>query len=163
MAEIAVGEPDFLRTEQECDSTRCKVAANEAGTDFQSPQGLLQFTMAYSCGADDQRTVRDGFGNILVLHCSRHQLGGADRRASLAKRYFVRIDKAELRESKVAHGACCSTDVKRVAGGHKDYAQAIKFRREIQGCSFYDALSISSYAYQVVARGGEGARRVLRG
>jgi len=67
VAEVFVGEPALLRTEEQGDAGRGKAFADEGRTLFEAPDRVLQFAEAGSSGSDDEGTVGDGFGHGFEL------------------------------------------------------------------------------------------------
>lgn len=82
--------------------------------------------MASGGGADDERAIGNSIGNAVELFCGGEDVGGVDGGTSFAKRRLKRVYQAEAGEAKVAHRACSSADVKRVAGGDKHDGKAIE-------------------------------------
>src|SRR6266571_5166987 len=67
VAEVFVGEPPLLRTEEQGDAGRGKAFADEGRTLFEAPDRVLQFAAASGRSPDDEGTVGDGFGHGFEL------------------------------------------------------------------------------------------------
>ncbi len=73
VAEVLVREAELLRSEQQGDTVRSELLADEARTVFQLFERVLQLTVTYRGSSDYERAVGDGFGHALVLLCVREQ------------------------------------------------------------------------------------------
>src|ERR671934_619814 len=87
MAEVLVRQAVLLRSEQKSNTPalRTQLLPNERSGRGQRPQRMLQFAMLHRRHSDNQRAVRNSFGNALVFFSAREQLSSADCRARLAK------------------------------------------------------------------------------
>lgn len=65
MAQIVVREAPLLRTEKECDAPIQQVSAEFPGRLVQEVQRMLQFAIADRRSADNQRAIRDRFGDVV--------------------------------------------------------------------------------------------------
>ena len=106
---------------------------------------MVQFPVPHRRSADDERTISDGFGHARVLFRVGEQLGSTDGGAGRAKCGVVGIHDAQIGETEIAHSASSGADVKRVARGHQDDAQTVKFRQDGQGDLFYRRVRVDRH------------------
>ena len=85
VAEVFVGEAALLRTKEEPDGAGRKAFADERSGLLKAPDRVPQLTKADGRGSDDERAVRNGFGQGVELFGAGEQRGGADRGARLAE------------------------------------------------------------------------------
>jgi len=131
MTEIGIGKSAFLRTEQQ--SNTAAVCGAQMFADYRRPsiQGanrMLQFTMTSCSRPDDQSAIGDSAGNCPVFLRIGEKFLRANSGTRFTKRRIIRIDHAQIAEVEIAHGACRSANIERIARGHEDHAQAVEFR-----------------------------------
>ncbi len=158
MAEVFVGEPALLRTEEQGDAGRGKVFADEGRTLFKAPDRVLQFAEAGSSGSNDEGAVRDGFGHGFELLCADEHRRGSDGGTRFAKRQFIGIHDTKMEETEVAHGAGGRADVERVARIDEDDAQAVELGSGGQG----ETTLQHTPKDEGEENAGEGVRRLAR-
>jgi len=88
--------------------------------------GVLRIAAAHGGGADDERAVRDSFGNRLELFGAGEKRRGAHSGACFTKGQFVWIHDAKMEEAEVAHGAGGGANIERIARVDEDDAQVIE-------------------------------------
>jgi len=137
MAEVLVRQAEFLGAEEKRDVARSEPLANQARAVFQTPQRMLQFTVAHRRGSHHQRAIGNSSSDSVELFGVCEQLRSTDGGTRLAKSRVVRIHHAQAAETEVAHGARSSAHVERVARRHQHHAQAIEIGRGRQESSFY--------------------------
>jgi hypothetical protein len=88
--------------------------------------GVLRVAAAHGGGANDESTVRNGFGETLELYSTGEKRRGAHGRACFTKSQFVWIHDAKMEEAEVAHSAGGGANVERIARVDEDDAQVIE-------------------------------------
>jgi hypothetical protein len=88
---------------------------------------MLQIAMAYRSSSDHQRAVGHRFSYCLIYLSGRQRGCRAYCRASIPKRYIVRVHKTEMGKSEVAHGPGRRTNIEGIAHVHKDDVQTREF------------------------------------
>ena len=99
-------------------------------------------TEADSGCSDDERAVRDGFGNGLEFFGAGEQRRGADGGTRLAECQLIRVHHAKMEESEVAHGTRGGADVEGIARTDEYYAQAVEFGVGRQGRRVYSRRAV---------------------
>lgn len=92
---------------------------------LQNMERVLQLSMADGSGADDERTVRNGFGDGREDFGVGEDCGCSDGRASLAKCRVVWMHQAQMMKAEVAHGTRGRPDVQRVSRRYENHAEAV--------------------------------------
>src|SRR5512147_2883370 len=85
VAEIGVGQPDLLRTEQQRHAPGTHFLADDARRGFQPSQRVLQLTVSYRRGADHQRAVSHRFRHAVVQLRGGQDVRRAHRGTRLSK------------------------------------------------------------------------------
>jgi len=137
VAEVFVREATLLRTEKKGNGAGHQAFVDEGSSLLKAPDGVLQLTEADGGGSDDERAVRDGFGEGLEFFGASEERRGADRGARLAERQFVGVYHTKMEESEVAHGTGGGADVEGIARTDEYDAQAVEFRMGSQGRRVY--------------------------
>ena len=88
---------------------------------------MLRLAAADGGGADNERAIRDRFGNCFEFRGLREQRLSANGGTRLAKSPFVGTHREKMEETEVAHGAGRRANVERIARGDKNNPQAIGF------------------------------------
>lgn len=125
MAEVFVGEAALFGAEEKGDAAGGEALANQRSGLLEALDGMLHFTVADGCGANDEGAVRDGFGDGGEFFGGGENRGSADGGARFAEGQFVGIHDAEVEEAEVAHGASGCADIERIARVDEDDAEAV--------------------------------------
>jgi len=96
VAEVFIRESSLLRTEKKSNGTRRKAFADEGSGLLKAPDGVLQLTLADGGGSNNERAVRDRFGDGLELFSAREQRSRTDGGARLAKRQLIGVHHAKM-------------------------------------------------------------------
>ena len=137
VAEVFIRKTALLRTEQKGDRAGRKPFANEESGLIEPPDGVLQLTETDGRSSNDQRAVRNSFGEGLTLFGAGEQRRGANRRARLAECQFVSVYHTKMEKAEVAHRAGGGADVERIARTYEYDAQAVEFGMGRQGRRVY--------------------------
>ncbi len=86
---------------------------------------MLRLSMADGGGADDERAVRDGFGDGSENLGLCQDRGCSNGRTSLVKCRIVWMHQPQLTESEVAHGTRGGPDVERVSRRYENNGEAV--------------------------------------
>ncbi len=126
MTEVCIGEADFFGAEQKRYTAGSEPFAQTWRRLVETPQRVVELATAGCGGADNEHAIGDGF-----CDGSEFTGGGEDGRstdggASFAERGRVRMDDAEVGESKIGHCTGGSADVEGIARGYEDDAEAIQ-------------------------------------
>ena len=99
---------------------------------------MLRNTAAYGAGANDERTVSDGFRDGIeffgVGEKSRSVHGGA----RFAKCEIVGVHHTQMEKAKIAHGARGGTDIERVARVDEHDSKPVELGQSRQGTLLYN-------------------------
>jgi hypothetical protein len=109
---------------------------------LKAPDGMLQLTEADGGGSDDERAVRDGFGERLELFGAGEQRRRADRGTRLSECQLIGVHHAKMEESEVAHGTRGGADVEGIARTDEYDAQAVEFGVGRQGRRVYSRRAV---------------------
>src|SRR5262249_31000854 len=85
--------------------------------------------MANGGRADDECAVSHRSFERSELLCFRQERGGAYGGHRFAEGFFVRIDEAQIEDTKIAHRACGGTDVERIARADEYDAEVFEVGR----------------------------------
>ncbi len=91
VAEVVIGQSDFLRTEQERDASSLQMLTQFRSGLIEATQGMLQFAIASRGRTNNQRAVGDGSGHGFVFFGVLENVGCAHGRTRLTKCNFVGI------------------------------------------------------------------------
>ena len=125
MAEVGVGEAEFLGAEQERDRRLGQRPEDASRAVFQAAEGMLQLAVADAGGADHEAAIGHGVGEGGEFRGAIQQRGSADGGAGFAEGDVVGVDDAQVGEAEIGHGAGGSADVEGVASGDQDHAQVV--------------------------------------
>lgn len=115
MADLVIGQAEFLAAEQESDAGASKLAAEQTAGAFQPMERLVRRPIAEAGGADGEMAVHQGLGQGWEDSRGSQQFLSADGGNRLAKCGVVRIYKPEIEEAEVGHRSRDGADVQRVA------------------------------------------------
>ena|SRR5215475_13474007 len=87
---------------------------------------MMQFAAPDGGRPDYQTTVCDRIRYGLEFLCLCQNVGGAHRRARLAKRDLIRIDEAQVLRPEITHGSSRRPNIEWVAYAHKYDVQMIQ-------------------------------------
>ena len=93
---------------------------------FEAFDGMQRVAAANGGGADDERAVRDSFGERLEFFSAGEKRRCTHSGACFTKSQFVGIHDAKMEETEVAHGPGGGADVERIARVDEDDAQVIE-------------------------------------
>src|SRR5260370_29184647 len=127
VADVFVREAMLLRTEEKGYGAGREAFAYEGSGLLEAPDGVVQLTEANGSGSDNERAVRDCFGERFEFFGAGEQRRGADGGTRLAKSQLVGVYHAKMEESEVAHGASGGADVGGIARNDEYEAQACEF------------------------------------
>lgn len=133
MAEVLIGEPTLLRTEQKGNKAAGKILTQMTRGLVEPADRVLQLPKSHGSGPNNKGAILDSFSDGLELFRSGEQRRGADGGTGLAKGQFVGVHDAKMEKAEVAHGARGGADVERVARGDKYNPQPVGFGISCQG------------------------------
>ena len=137
VAEVFIRKASLLRTEKKSNGTGRKAFADDGSGLFKALDGVLQLTLADGGGSDNERAVRDRFGDGLELFGAGEKRSRSDGGARLAIGQLIGVDHAKMEEAEVAHGAGGCPDVQGIAWCDKNDTQAVGFSMRRQGTRVY--------------------------
>jgi hypothetical protein len=111
--------------------------SNEADALLEAANRVLGLAASDSCGADNEGTIRDGFGDGFEFRSLCKQRRSANGGTRFAESQFIGVHNAQMEEAEVTHGASGGANVERVAWLDEDDAQAVGFGIRRQGRRVY--------------------------
>jgi hypothetical protein len=111
VAEVFVRKTALLRTEKKGDTAPGEMFADESRCLFEAANRMLRLATADGGGSDNERAIRDGFGDCFEFFGAGEQRLRPYGGTCFAERQFVGIHDAKMGKTEVAHGAGSSADV----------------------------------------------------
>lgn len=119
---MIVQQPRLFRPKQDRRSTARSELSRRGGQFRERNRRTIKVPSRASRGTHNEVTIADRFRKM-IHHARRFEnVAGADSRTRFSPGGVERRHHHQVIKAKVGHGACCSADIKRITGPHKDNA-----------------------------------------
>ena len=103
---------------------------------LEAANGMLRLAAANGCSADNERAIRDGFGDGFEFLAAGKKWLSANGGTRFAEGQVVGIHDAQMEEAEIAHGPGGSANVEGIARLDEDDAQMVELSERRQESEF---------------------------